>query len=327
MKTILLLEDDELVASVVKSIFSKEKKYNVIHFSETKNVLSHIEKQSPLDILILDYFIDDGTTEDVIKLLKSKKPQVSIIVISGSIDDEIKKKCYDLGVNFYLQKPFTAWELKGIIRNQFFSTEMYSNLENASSIIEALSTALDARDSYTAGHSERVKDFSLSLYDELGFDDEEEKRAIYIGSMLHDIGKIGIKDEILKSERKLTDEERLEIEKHPQFGYDICHDIKSIQKGAIDIIHYHHEKIDGSGYPEGLKGENIPIIVEIVTISDIYDALTSERAYRSKNSIEEALKRMQSEFADENKINKHFFKAFAHMILRKHYDKIMFEHI
>ena len=328
MKNILLLEDDELVSSVIKSIL-KERKYNVVQFSNMNDVISYINKQNAIDLVICDYFIDGKSSEDVIKSLKSNKEreQVPIIAMSGNFDEEIKKRCYDIGVNFYLQKPFTAWELKGIIKNHFFSTEKYAGLENASSIIEALSTALDSRDTYTAGHSKRVTELSLSLFDELGFEDDEERKSISIGSMLHDIGKIGIRDEVLKSNRKLTEEERVEVETHPKKGFDICHDIKSLQKGAIDVIHYHHEKIDGTGYPGKLKGDAIPLIAQIVSICDIYDALTSDRAYRNKNSVEEALKIMQTEFADKDQINKYFFKVFALMILREHYDRIMFDKI
>jgi putative two-component system response regulator len=327
MKTIVILEDDELVVSMIKNIFAKERKYNVVHYSTIEEMTNHLNKQLPIDILIGDYLINNESVENIVKSLKSKKPQISIVILSDSQDEDIKKRCYDVGVNFYLQKPFTAWELKGIIRNQFFSTEFYANLENASSIIQALSTALDARDRYTAGHSERVRDYSLALYDELGFDDEDERKEIYTGALLHDIGKIGVRDEVLKSNRKLDEEERKEIEIHPQKGFEICHDIKSLQKGTIDIIHYHHEKIDGTGYPEGLKGDVIPLVAQIVSIGDIYDALTSDRAYRNKNSPEDALKIMQTEFADRDKINKYFFKVFALLILREHYDKIMFNTI
>jgi len=145
--------------------------------------------------------------------------------------------------------------------------------------LESLATALEARDEYTRGHSQRVCEVSLMIGEKMGLGPEaiEELR---VGTILHDIGKIGVPDAILNKRAKLTDEEFEVMKSHPVIGYEICKPLM-LSEGVLMIIRNHHEKLDGSGYPDGLKGGELPLSLRIVCVSDAFDAMSSRRPYRS----------------------------------------------
>nr|MBQ8252504.1 HD domain-containing protein [Lachnospiraceae bacterium] len=151
-------------------------------------------------------------------------------------------------------------------------------------VIETLVGTIDAKDKYTNGHSVRVAKYSRMIAQRLGKSDEECKQIYYVG-LLHDIGKIGIPDEIISKPSKLTDEEFAVIKTHPEVGYNLLNKLSKIENVSVGA-HYHHERFDGRGYPEGLKGEEIPEIARIIAVADTYDAMTSNRSYRNAMSQE-----------------------------------------
>ena len=159
--------------------------------------------------------------------------------------------------------------------------------------LRSLAGALEARDSYTRGHSQRVADLSLKLAEELDVS-EEERKEIYSAALLHDIGKIGVRDEVLLKPGKLTDDEMETIRSHPIFGDAILAPLKFLGKVA-GMVKHHHERWDGKGYPDGLAAEQIPLASRIVAVSDTYDALTSDRPYRSRRTHEDALAIIEEE--------------------------------
>ncbi len=158
--------------------------------------------------------------------------------------------------------------------------------------ISALALAVDANDPFSRGHLDRVAYYALSIGNRLGLDDEDID-TLRGAARLHDLGKIGIPDEILKKEGGLTDEEWVIMRRHPEIGESIIKPVRSLQH-LCDPIRHHHEKLDGSGYPDGLKGEEISPLVRILSVADVYDALTSERAYRPKKPKQEAINTLRS---------------------------------
>lgn len=157
----------------------------------------------------------------------------------------------------------------------------------------ALAAAIDARDPYTHGHTERVTAYSLAIAEELGDLPEISpfrnfKESLHIAALLHDIGKIGIPDNILKKNGKLTPEEYKKVKEHPAIGATILYPIKELG-GIVDAVRSHQERFDGSGYPDGLKGKDIPLMARIIAVADAFDAITSSRPYRDKRTIEEAV--------------------------------------
>jgi HD-GYP domain-containing protein (c-di-GMP phosphodiesterase class II) len=157
--------------------------------------------------------------------------------------------------------------------------------------IKSLAQALEARDEYTRGHSDRVTSLALSIARAMNLCEEESQLIEYAG-LLHDIGKIGIPDRILKKPDALTEEERRDIRSHPAFGDSILSPIRFLQKAQATVL-YHHERMDGSGYPEGLRGEDIPVTARIVAVADVYDAMTSDRPYRKALSDEDAVRELR----------------------------------
>lgn len=144
--------------------------------------------------------------------------------------------------------------------------------------VRALTSAIDAKDPYTHGHSERVARVAVCIAEELGLD-KEQQETLYLGGLLHDIGKIGVDDKILKKDGPLTPDEHREIEKHPQLGYEILCGVEQLQK-ILPVVLHHHEEWDGSGYPHGLVGEATPLLARITAVADAYDAMSSDRPYR-----------------------------------------------
>lgn len=156
-----------------------------------------------------------------------------------------------------------------------------------------LGSAIESRDNYTGGHVERVAGYSMAMAEHLGFD-KEHIQGVYLGSIVHDLGKIGVPDHILNKRGKLTEEERLEMEKHPDIGRKLLQQIEEIPM-AVNIAQYHQEKWDGSGYPKGMKGEAIPLEARIVTIADYWDAIITDRPYRDAMPLEKAFRVMKEE--------------------------------
>jgi len=158
--------------------------------------------------------------------------------------------------------------------------------------ISALALAVDAKDQYSHGHLDRVANHALMIGNRLGLDDEDLD-TLRDAARLHDLGKIGIPDGILKKESKLTDEEWVIMRRHPEIGESIIKPVRSLQH-LCDLIRHHHEKLDGTGYPDGLKGEEISPLVRILSVADVYDALTTERPYRPRKSKQEAISILRS---------------------------------
>jgi len=159
------------------------------------------------------------------------------------------------------------------------------------STIKAIANAIEAKDPYTRGHSERIRDYSLVMAGELGMREEEIKN-LEISALLHDVGKIGVPEALLSKHGKLTPEEQTEMMKHPVIGAEILSSIKQLS-ASIPGIKHHQERVDGKGYPEGLKGDDIPLAARIIAVADTFDAMTSDRPYREAMPDEEALKELE----------------------------------
>jgi len=155
-------------------------------------------------------------------------------------------------------------------------------------VIRSLALSIDAKDPYTHGHSERVTMFALAIYNELEVSYEIDRGKIQISCLMHDIGKLGIREQILLKPDRLTEDEYEEIKKHPQIGKSIIEPIKQFNGPVMDGMLSHHERYDGKGYPEGLKGDAIPFIARIIAVADAFDAMTSDRAYRKGMSFQKA---------------------------------------
>lgn len=190
--------------------------------------------------------------------------------------------------------------------------EYEAAVENIEDVVISLARTIDAKDKYTEGHTERVSQYATFLAERIGLNDKQLEN-IRIGALIHDIGKIAINLNILNKEELLTEEEKFQIALHPELGEQICSPLKAMSDIST-IIRHHHEKLDGSGYPDGLKGDEISIEVRIVSIADIFDALTTDRSYRKALDANVAMEIIKNE-AREGKLDKMLVQEFEEMLI------------
>jgi len=234
-----------------------------------------------------------------------------VIIITGYSSPGEKIGSIEAGADDFVSKPYKTIELITRIKSLLHAKSLNDQLDSAESVIFALAKAIEAKDIYTQGHTERVSRIALLMGHQLALSEEEQK-ALYKGGILHDIGKIAVPDAILNKPSRLDEREFNQIKVHPGEGEKICKNLKSIQS-AIDIIKYHHEHIDGSGYPDRLCGENIPLIARIMSIVDVYDALTSKRPYKIALSQKESFEILDQE-AEKNWWDKRILAEFKKIV-------------
>jgi putative two-component system response regulator len=282
---LLITEDVSLQNTIPEILLIKD--INTIIIDTLKEVDSLIDV-GLFSVIIIDYSLENA--DALIKGFKTKVNNVPIICVLDKSNEGETIAPLISGATAIINKPFRETELLMLANNLISLSEAFEKLEHAGTVIYALCRALDTRDTYTEGHSERVANLSLSIYDGLNLKNNKQRESLYYGALLHDIGKIGIADNILKSTDKFApgSKEYEEIKKHPEIGYLICSSLGKLN-GSLGVILYHHEKLDGSGYPKGLEGDSIPLIAKVVTVADIYDALTSKRAYRDKMNPKDAI--------------------------------------
>ncbi|HLA28405.1 MAG TPA: HD domain-containing phosphohydrolase [Syntrophales bacterium] len=220
-------------------------------------------------------------------------------------------------VSFNMNNIFRRGELRliisiaGQVAVAITNTDLYNDLEQfAVNVVKSLIQVIEAKDTYTRGHSERVNRFSMLLAEKMALR-KEQKTHLQWASMLHDIGKVGIAETILNKPSSLTRGEYDQIKTHPTKGYTILKPLETLA-GALSGIWYHHERYDGTGYPDGLKGKNIPLLARIIAVSDTFDALNSDRAYRPGKSVRESLDIMQS--LAGTKLDKQIVRAFIEIM-------------
>ncbi len=294
-KTILIVDDEYDNLSLLKRTFHA--KYNILTASnglEGWNVVQ--EKHDEIALIISDQKMPVMQGTEFLAKVQESYPNIVKIILTGHSDIDILidsiNKC---NLFQYIFKPFDLDDLILVVQSGIALYDMEIKkqrmikelIELFYTTIKSIADALDAKDTYTHGHSLRVTVYSLILANNMVFDEEPCLEELETAGLLHDIGKIGISDNILCKKEKLTDEEFNIMKSHPEQGQKILHSIKKLSC-VSDWLKSHHEKWDGSGYPQGLKGNEIPIYSRIIAIADTYDAMTSSRSYRQALSHEQA---------------------------------------
>lgn len=270
-----------------------------------------------LGFLILMFFINDYFNEQFIKpldkfisVIKHIKNRNFNFKVEIKKDNEIKTLAQHFNK---MVDEINSLVKEKEVANSLLQKYLKESEKGYLKTVRALSNAIDAKDKYTGGHCERVMNLSLIFANYIGLDEEDKKNLIF-GSLLHDIGKIGIKDSILNKPGAFTDEEFDIMKEHPEIGYDIIKNIEFLEKAKPSVLH-HHERFDGRGYPAKLEGENIPYLARILSITDAFEAMTSNRIYRKNTfSVEEAffeMKDCKSKHFDPNLVDK-FIEAYMH---------------
>lgn len=290
--TILIVDDEISGLHTLESILDGQG-YQIVMAQSGPEALEKTRALLP-DVILLDVMMPGMDGFEVCRSIRNDPLLAEIPIIMLTALDDRKSLLIGLesGADDYITKPYDRYELRarllGITRLNRYRKLLNerANLEEAhdkllsayDATIEGWSRAMDLRDKETEGHTLRVTELSERLAKIMGIGDED---IVYMrrGALLHDIGKLGVPDSILLKPDKLTDEEWVIMHQHPQYAYDMIQPIEYLRP-ALDIPYCHHEKWDGSGYPRGLKGNDIPLVARIFAIVDVWDALTSDRPYR-----------------------------------------------
>jgi len=305
--TILIVDDEPAGRETLESILEPEGYYLVL----AENGYQAIEQAKAVqpDVILLDVMMPGMNGFEVCRRIRSEKQlaEVPILFLTALDDRQSLLKGLEAGADDFISKPPDRYELRarllGITRlNRYrkLVTER-KNLEDAhkqllfayDETIEGWSRAMDLRDKETEGHSQRVTDLTLKLASAFGIP-KEELIHVRRGALLHDMGKLGIPDAILLKTGKLTDEEWDFMRRHPQLAFEMLNPIEYLRP-AMDIPYCHHEKWDGTGYPRGLKGDQIPLAARLFAVVDVWDALTSDRPYRPAWSQAKVLEYIQDQ--------------------------------
>jgi len=295
-KTILIIEDDIHYGEMLQEAMQQFGYNAYLAYSATGGI--DIVRQTKIDIIISDINMPSVNGIQLAERLMNMYLDIPIILITSTNDLDLIRRALKMGVIDYLIKPINVQELPLVIEKNLERKRLESQRlqENKAEILlkalKALMRALDAKDPYTAGHSHRVAALTMLMARELGLNPEEQY-SLQLAALLHDIGKIGMPDSILNKSASLKDYE-LDIAKdHPVVGSQIIGEIEELSEVASAVRH-HHERFDGSGYPDGLKGEAIPFFARILSIVDTYEALVSTRVYRKATNKDQALAEIQN---------------------------------
>lgn len=303
--SILVADDSEASRDLLATLLKAEG-YSVTCAEDGQQALE-VLRTHRVDLALLDVIMPRATGFDVCQALKAMPETrlIPVVLVTGL--NSAKDRIYGIqcGADDFLKKPVSKEELLARVRSLLRIKNFTDELESAESVLCSLALSIEGKDPYTDGHCKRLAQYSMALAQCLGLP-EELQVALRRGAMVHDIGKVAVPESILLKPGPLTPEERKIMEQHTIVGERICAPLKSFRH-VLPIIRHHHEKQDGSGYPDGLRGGAVPVTARVLQVVDIYDALSTTRPYRQALSPQEALAILHEEakrgWWDESIIN------------------------
>jgi putative two-component system response regulator len=312
----ILIVDDEFAARTALGMLLRREGYEVRETSDGATALAESAAFRP-DLILLDIVMPGINGFEVCRRVKAAPETrlTPIILITGLSATGDRINGINAGADDLLSKPIDFNELLARTRSLLRLKQFTDELENAESVLFSLAQSIEARDPYTLGHCERLANMSARLAEKIGLS-EEEIKALRRAGIVHDIGKVVVPDAILLKPGSLSAEETEVMRKHPVVGERICAPLRTFGL-VLPIIRHHHEKHDGSGYPDGLRNGKIPLTAAILQLADVYDALTTDRPYRKASSSDVALNIMDEEAA-LGWWDKDLFDAFREMIVNGH---------
>ncbi len=290
---VLLIDESALNRRLFKALF-KTSNYEFVETSRPSEALA-VLAQRKVDLIIVDQMLQEMSGPDFCRVVKrDRHTQLIPVIITSSVQGaENEVAGFEAGADELLIKPLQPTLVRTRVRFLLRNKAMIDSLEEAEAILFALAQAVEHRDKYTGLHCERLAVYSIALAQAMGLP-KRDQLALYRGGYLHDIGKIAIPDSILFKRGLLNDEEWHIMRQHTVRGEEICRPMKTLAP-VLPIIRHHHERWNGTGYPDGLKGEEIPLLARILQVADIYDALTTSRPYKPAFTHEHAVQVMIEE--------------------------------
>ncbi|MEA5598373.1 two-component system response regulator [Rivularia sp. UHCC 0363] len=290
----VLVVDDHAASRMTAVALLGMEGYEVIEAENGSTALHLVTEKQP-DLILLDVMMPEMDGFEVCQLLKQDEQTrlIPVIFITALNDRRSRIRGIEVGADDFLSKPFDRVELAARVKSLVRQKRLNEDLDHAEKALFSIARAIESRDPNTGDHCERLVQLGKRFGEYLGLT-RYQIRDLMWGGYLHDIGKVGIPDSVLLKKGKLTADEWVEMRKHVLIGEKICQPLRSMQ-GVIPIIRSHHERWDGSGYPHGLKENEIPFLAQVFQMIDIYDALTSERPYKKAFTPSEALSIMEEE--------------------------------
>ncbi len=289
----LVVEDTAATRDLLTSVLTREG-YRVICADDGSLATQLVRSEDP-DLVLMDVLMPKVDGFSACAALKSD-PQTRltpVVLITGLDDLESRVRGIEAGADDFLTKPFNLTELRARVRSLVRIKRYTDDLDSAEAAIVSLALAIEARDPLTNGHCQRLAKYAEQLGAAIGLG-ADDLTALTRGGFLHDIGKVGIPDAVLLKPAALTADEYRTMQQHTIIGDRVCAELRSLRKVRA-IVRSHHERLDGSGYPDGLRGDDIPLIAQIAGIVDVFDALTFARPYRPALPVEEALHVLRGE--------------------------------
>lgn len=288
---LLLVDDDPAILALLRAFLSPLE-CDIEVAGDGIAALDAVRRRSP-DLVLLDVTMPGPNGFEVCRAIKTSPATrlLPVVMITGRTGVSDHVMALEAGADDLLPKPIVRAELLARVRSLLRLKSLYDELDDADRVIFALAAAVEAKDNYTEDHTERVALTSRALGLRLGVS-EPQLDVLYRGGMIHDIGKLGVPDSILQKQGSLSPQESAIMRRHPIVGEQIVAPLRSA--GALrEIVRHHHERYDGDGYPDGLRGERIPLLARIVAVADAFDALVSDRPYRPGRTSEEAVAILQ----------------------------------
>jgi putative two-component system response regulator len=284
---VLVVDDNETLTKVFERLLGQEG-YEVEVAHEGVGALAAIKRKKP-DLVLLDVFIPGMNGFEICRTLKNDQATrlLPVILVTGHLERENRIEGAKAGADEFLSKPVDTQELLARVRSLIRLKRYTDDLESASKVIMMLAVMVESRDGYTAGHCHRMANYAVALGRKLGLNDDQ-LQTLRRGGFLHDIGMLAIPDSVLRKPGALEPEEFELIKSHTVIGDSLCAHLSSLEP-VREIVRHHHERLDGTGYPDGLRGDEVPLVAQIIGLVDVYDALTTQRAYQNVQPIEHAI--------------------------------------
>jgi putative two-component system response regulator len=293
--TVIVADDAQGNIDLMSRILGKEG-YTVLPAHDGAEALDLVLTTSP-DIVLSDVMMPKLSGFELCRRLKQESATrlIPIVLVTSLNGAKERIEGIQSGADDFLTKPINAQELTARVKSLVRLKRFTDDLDSAESIIMSLAMTVEARDPYTGGHCARMASYSTVFGQELGFS-VEEVAALSRGGFMHDVGKVGVPDAILLKPGKLTDSEFATMKQHTVIGDRLCGDLR-VLRPVRPIVRWHHERLNGSGYPDGLRGDQIPLLAQVLAIVDVYDALTTARPYREALTPEVAEAELEREAA------------------------------
>jgi putative two-component system response regulator len=293
--TILVADDQASNRELLEELLTAQG-FKVITVSDGAEALDQLGTAS-VDLVILDVMMPNLNGFEACRKIKANPETylIPVVLVTALSDKQDRIEGLRANADDFLTRPLDRAELLARVQSLLKLKQRTDELERAEAVLFALARSIEGKDPYTGGHCERLSEYSASLGQHLDLT-QEQITALRRAGVVHDIGKIAVPDSIILKKTGLSPDEWKLMREHPVVGERICAPLKSFRL-VLPIIRHHHEKFDGSGYPDGLRGEDIPITARVLQIVDVYDALTTVRPYKAAFSITDALQTMKLEVA------------------------------